>query len=84
MSAKELERLIYDNLDSSNDYQDIEIFFDSQDWIYDYDRYASRYQAIDPREDQLPEIAGRHQIYVYVDEQKNFERVEIIKMHNAP
>ena len=84
MSAKELESLINKNLDISNGYQEIESFFDGQGWIYDYDRHTGRYQARDPVEDQLSESVGRHQIYVYVDDQKNFVRAEVVKMHKAP
>lgn len=83
MSTYELESLINAKLDSDDNCQEIENFFSNQGWVYDYDQHAGRYQVRDPREDHLPDFVGRHQIYVYIDDQENFLRAEVVKIYNV-
>lgn len=83
MSAQEIEDLVATRLDDGSSSREIEIFFNEEGWIYGFDRHQSRYQARDPNEDKLPEFLGRHQILVYVDDQRRFIRVEVEKMYNS-
>jgi len=83
MSKKELENLISEHLKPGSTNQEIIAFFEMQKWLYSFDRFSNRYQARDPKEDRLPEFLGGHQIYIYVDDEKNFIRAEVDKVFNS-
>lgn len=83
MSKKELESLIFESLSPGSSDNEIRTFFDRHNWIYTYDRHSQRYQARDPAEDDGPTTDQGHQIYVYVDDEKQFVRAEVIVVFTA-
>jgi hypothetical protein len=83
MSRKELLSLIEIKLIKGSSNKEIIAFFDKQNWVYDFDRHSHRYQARVLSEDDSPTAFGRHQIYIYVDKNKDFVKAEVIKMFNG-
>ncbi len=83
MSKADIEKIISENLKPGAENQKIIDFLENQNWVYDFDRYVGRYQARNPDEDDLPQVRGRNQIYIYVNDKKEFVRAEIEKVFNS-
>ena len=80
MTKNEIEEAIAKDLSPGSDNQKIIKLFERYNWIYDFNRHIGRYQARNPEEDKLPEVIGRNQIYIYVNEEKEFVRAEVEKV----
>lgn len=83
MSKADIEKVISENLKPGNENQKIIEFFESQSWVFGFDRHQSRYQARNPEEDGRSGFLGGYQIYIYVNDNKEFVRAEVEKVFNA-
>ena len=78
MTADDVEKLIQNNLRVGDSSAAIEAFLDNQKIAHSYDDFNKRYQCI--IRDPSPKYPkGRHSIviHIYVDKNKNYERVEV-------
>jgi len=83
VAKNEIEKVIQNSLSSGTDNNEIINFLERENWIYDFDRHSNRYQARNPEEDKLPEVWGRNQIYIYVNEDKEFVHTEVVTVYNG-
>lgn len=83
MSKADIEKVISENLKQGSQNLQIIDFFESQNWVFGFDRHLNRYQARDPEDDKRPAFLGGHQIYIYVNDEKEFVRAEVEKVYNA-
>lgn len=83
MSKSDIEKVISENLKQGSSEQEIVNFFESQGWNYGFNRHVGRFLASNPKEDTLPDIYGRNQIYIYVNDEKEFVRAEVEKVFNG-
>lgn len=74
MDATSLENMVNKNLAEGDNSIVIEEFMEGQNWNYDYDPLGRRYQA-SIKDDEKKD--ARMQIYIYVNELKEFKFVEI-------
>lgn len=74
MDAASLENMVNKSLAVGDSSIVIEEFMEGQSWNYDYDPLGRRYQA-SIKDDEKKDV--RTQIYIYVDELKEFKFVEI-------
>jgi len=84
MTTEQIEELIKQDLALGDSSARIESFLKSNDIIFTYDKYASRYQCIirDTSKDERMDSAII--IYLYMDEDKNFTKSEIIESFTSP
>lgn len=78
--AKELVSYIEQHLEKGDSEDKVIEFLESRDWPYSYDRFKNTYQTRDPSEDG--QLSG-NQVYLYLDDAKNFLRVEVEVWTNA-
>lgn len=83
MSKNEIEKVIHENLKQGSSEKEIITFFEVQGWNYGFNRHFGRFLASNPEENDLLGIYGRNQIYIYVDDQRRFVRVEVEKVFNS-
>lgn len=83
MSKSDIEKVISENLKQGSSEKEIVSFFESQGWSYGFNRHVGRFFASNPKEDKLPDIYGRNQIYIYVNDEKDFVRAEVEKVFNG-
>jgi hypothetical protein len=87
-----LKALIANSLDKGDGNELIESFLKDQDFLYAFDRFASRYQA--RPKDGTFECQGRSfllwllydcgiQIYIYVDTNGLFEKAEVLQTYSG-
>ena len=82
--SDEIKRLIAEELYVGASSEAIEAFFERHGILYSYDEFADRYQAI------IRDVSGDApldqavSIYVYIDENGDFEGSEVVDVFTAP
>lgn len=82
--ANEVELSIHTELQVGAASQAIEEYFDRHGIAYSYDKFARRYQAIVRNVAISSDVDQAIVIYVYVDEEKRFQRAEAHDSFTAP
>lgn len=84
MNKKQIEKLINQNLKPGDSESKIVIFFESQGWLYEYDKYSERFQAKSPGTLTNYFIFEKGiQIYIYLDENMLFKKAEVIEVYSS-
>lgn len=84
MTDKELRKFVESNLSPGDNRQQIESFFDSQGWSYDFNRFG-RFYSVHYKEgdiDHLFEKSGVG-VYVYINENNHIQSIEIKRIYTG-
>jgi len=77
LSTSELELIISKNLKAGDSQELIISLFENEKWDYSFDKYARRWEAVNPEEKKLPSFYARNGIYIYINQDKEFLRFEV-------
>lgn len=78
MTASEVKAFVEHHLHPGDSPEKIEAFLEDQDWPYSYNRFRNRYSASYRVGDVDKWYRKRATaVWIYVDESKDFERVEV-------
>lgn len=84
VTTEQVEELIKQHLTLGDSSVKIESFLTSNDMIFTYDKYVSRYQCIIRDTSKGEQVDSAIIIYLYVDEDKNFTKSEVIESFTSP
>ena len=84
MTTEIVTAMIKDELVVGAAANDIEAFFEERGLPYTYDRFAKRYQSIIRDVSSDPKVDQAIVIYIYVDDEKQFIREEVIDSFTTP
>ena len=84
MTTEQVKELIKQHVALGDSSAKIESFLKSNDIIFTFDKYVSRYQCIIRDTSIDGQVDSAIIIYLYMDEDKNFTKSEVIESFTSP